>query len=393
MLTRLALATIATTCVATSQAAQLVGPVVDASTIIRSTAGFSGASLFGGGCRDQQGGYWTCAQVNGDWFAVRINTGNQVTGFVNTGVFGTAVQGMTYDALRDNVWIQWSYAQLFGNRIRVVDTATATVIATPFPSPTYSRGLAWDGANRIYVPDSAIHYNAATFATASNAGVMTPTITHGIAFDPTSGRFWGGSFSAADPAGIVERSIQQHPAPGASMPTELSFATNPASPSGSRGGNLAGMDAWQDPATGEWLGVFCQRLSNGDVKLYTARFSVSTGGNCGGPSFSAGPGVVQDQLYASGANLASFAWLIVSFNHSSFTAPIFAPGCTVEIDPVGATIFGAYLPDFNGNVSVNEPVPISPALQELPLYYQWVTLDLAGNLLLSEGRSAAIKQF
>jgi hypothetical protein len=84
---------------------------------------------------------------------------------------------------------------------------------------------------------------------------------------------------------------------------------------------------------------------------------------------------------------------MVSFNYASFSAPIFAPGCTVEIDPIGPTIFGAYLPTFGGSLSMSESVPISPALQELPLYFQWVTLDFTGNLLLSEGRSAAIKQF
>jgi len=44
-------------------------------------------------------------------------------------------------------------------------------------------------------------------------------------------------------------------------------------------------------------------------------------------------------------------------------------------------------------LTVNEPVPVSAAFQELPLYFQWVTLDFGGNLFLSEGRSAAIKQF
>ena len=109
--------------------------------------------------------------------------------------------------------------------------------------------------------------------------------------------------------------------------------------------------------------------------------------------FSAGPSVVQNQLYASGANLDAFAWLMVSFNYQSFSASIFAPGCTVEIDPIGPTIFGAYLPAFGGSLSMSAPVPVSPAFQELPIYFQWVTLDFGGNLTLSEGRSAAIKQF
>jgi len=386
MLARLALASLATVSAATSQAAQLVGPIVDASTIIRAAFGFSGADTFGGVCRDQQGSYWTCARNNGTWYAIRIDTANQITGIVNTGDSSSgSIYDMTFDAQRENVWIQ------FINSARVISALTGTVLATP--SNQSRLGLAWDGADRVYIENHTYHYDADAFNTVNNAGVPVPNTDQGLAFTAATGRFWGGRNSHPEPMGISFKGIAEHPTPGATMPTELSFAYDPAAPATNRGGALAGMDAWEDPATGEWLGVFCQRQSTGDVKLYTARLSESTGGNCGGPSFSAGPSVVQDQLYASGANLGTFAWLMVSFNHASFTAPIFAPGCTVEIDPVNPTIFGAYLPNFSGNMSMSEPVPVSPVLHEAPLYFQWVTLDFAGNLFLSEGRSAAIKQF
>lgn len=386
MHSRLATALFATIGVVTSQAAQLVGPVVDASDIIRSTLGFQNANLFRGACRDQQGSYWTCALNNGTWFAVRIDTSNQVTGIVNTGVSASTVHDMTFDAQRQNVWILW----ISSSQVRVISATSGTVIGSFGGSNR--RGIAWDGADRVYIENLSQHFDADTFAMANN-GFSAPASTQGLAHDPTSARFWTGSSSSADPAGTSSDSFRQHPTPGASMPAELSFPTNPGVANSARGGNVAGMDTWQDPATGDWLGVFCQRQSNGDVKLYTARFSESTGGNCGGPSFSAGPSVVQDQLYASGTNLSTFAWLLVAPDYASFTAPIFAPGCTVEVGPSAPTIFGAYLPNFNGNLSVNEPVPLLPALRELPLYFQWVTLDFSGTILLSEGRSCAIKQF
>ena len=196
MLTHCVIGVLVTTAVVTSQSAQLVGSIVDASAIIRGVPGFGGADLFGGACRDQQGNYWTCARNNGSWFAFRIDASNQVNGVANINYTGLgAFSDMTFDAQRQNVWIK------VNNLVRVISATTGSVAFGGFALG--GGGIAWDGANRVYSAGSGTHYAADTFATAPNVGTYPPVVHKGLAYVPSTGKFWGGSDSPADPAGIT----------------------------------------------------------------------------------------------------------------------------------------------------------------------------------------------
>lgn len=399
-LARITAAALTVVTVATSQAAQLVGPIINASATIRAISGFQNAIFIGGACRESQGAYWTCARNNGTWFAIRLAANGVVTANVNTGVSGGSFSpDMTYDRQRQNVWIAWPGSQA---ATKVVSAQSLSVVASP---PTLStHGLAWDGQDRVFVGGHAQQYDAATFSLI--AGPHIADSNRSLAYLPTTGNFWA-SYGAAAGGNVEHRVLHvEHDSNLAltgligSIPPETSFLTDASlpNPAGStRGGFANGMDAWQDPITGEWLGVFCQRTKDASgtqgARMYTARFAEPTGGHCGGPRFENGPQVVQDRLDATGLDFGVFAWLMVATSHQSFTAPIFAPGCTIEVDPAFTTFLGTYQPNGVGRITVSEPVPVIPALQEVPLYYQWITLDQGGNLRLSQGVSAAIKQW
>lgn len=370
------------------QAAQLVGPIINASQIIAVTPGFGPGGTTVGACRDNQGNYWTTHKVGGVTYLIRIGLSGVVTGIIPTS-YGTStnVSDLAFDGQRDRVWM------VANNEAPRVYSSLTGQLETNGLSNQTGYGIAWDGGDRVLVAGHSGSFDAATFQWSSpTLPLGTPPsgiIYSGLICDPSTASYWIGDGNSADPQGLTQVNFRQHPLPGQSMPPDLAF---PSATSGWQGGALGGCEAWQDPSTGEWFGVFCQRVAAGSI-LYTARLGSSTGGSCGGPRFSRGPSVVQSQLFADASNASGFAWLIVGFGYASITVPLFEPGCPLELDPTGAVVLGAYLPSFSGNVSGQDTVPVSPSLHELPLYFQWATLDFLGAFRLSEGRSAAIKQF
>lgn len=372
----------------TAQAAQLMHGPIDVSAIVRADPVLATADAFVGACRDNSGSYWTCVRDAGTWYAVRIDANDQVADVVDTGVTTGMARDMSFDRVRSNVWILWNNPPA----VRVVQTSTASVVASP--QPLAGDGIAFNSYNRVYVEGQSQNYDATTFAL--SGGLLLAAAPQGVAYLPTNDQFWAGRNNPAEPHGRTVSLMHEHPG-GATMPPETSFPTDPANPSGTRGGFLNGMDAWQDPATGEWLGVFCQRLANGDAMAYTARFSEPTGTACpDGGVFTEGPMLVQDKLYARGNDFLVFVWLMVSFEYvGSIPVPALPTGCTAEVDPATLVVLGPFFqpPLPVPQPGISEPVPVDPTIANLPLYCQWLTWDLQSLLSMSEGRSFAIKQW
>jgi hypothetical protein len=381
-----AIVAFALTPILASQAGQLVGPAIDASAAIAATPGFGAGGTTLGACRDNQGNYWTTHKVAGVTYLLRITVQGVVTGVIPTSLSTNAsVRDLAFDGQRNRIWVESSSGQP-----QVFDALSGVFVGLGTSAPN-SQGIAWDGADRIVVASYLMAFDADSlqWGATTTTGVPPP-VDRGLLRDPGSASYWGGFSYSGDPAGITESEFRQFPLPGATMPPDLALLSATA---GKRGGTLGGCEAWFDSANGEWLGVFCQIGVGGTARLYTCRLSEPAGGACGGATFSRGPSIVQSRIYTQASSASGFAWLLVGFGPASISVPIFQPGCTIELDPAGSVILGAFLPDFSGNVVGGAMIPVMPSIQEMPVWFQWTTLTFSGSFYLSEGRAAAVKQF
>lgn len=363
-----------------SQASQLVGPVIDASAAIRATLGFASATNFAGAIRDNAGNYWTTCIVNNQVFLMRISAAGAVTGFLSTSLT-TEVTDMAYDGLRDRIWL---FRSGFNTPPIVYQASTGALIGSG-DSGVPAQGIAWDGAGRILIAGRSEYYDGVSMQLSQ--GQSGPGGTNrGLLFQPPSVSYWVTYSSPSDPLGMTRTTISESPVSIGSMVPDLSLDSG----SGTRGGTAGGCEQWL--SNGEWLGVFCQTWSTNAV-LYTCRMGAPTGSGCGGPRFGVGPSVVQQQLYTSAYQAAGYAWLLIASAPGAVTDPLLGPGCVVHLNPALTVALGPFLPTFQGNVSGSTTIPVDPALRELPLWFQWATINFNNQVLLSEARSAAIKQF
>ncbi|MGB3921736.1 MAG: hypothetical protein WBL19_00425 [Minisyncoccia bacterium] len=333
--------------------------------------------------------YWTTCQM-AQVMLVRISPSGVVNGFIPTTVV-LPVTDLAFDASQDHIWLFRT-----GSQPRVYHAITGALVGLG-GAGFAARGIAWDGASRVVVDSLMGHFDTTSFAWVPSTTAVVPYSDGGLMFLPSTGRYITGGTVPGDPGGFTSCEFREQPDLGSSsppveatMPPDLSLSSGASG----RGGNLAGCEAWYNAASGEWLGVFCQRNTVGDAVIYTCRMPAATASGCSGPKFARGPAIVQSNLFAGARQASGFAWLVVAFGPGSVTHPIFAPGCTFLLDPGSALLLGAFLPDFSGNVSGGTSVPVAAALHELPLWFQWATLSFTvGAFELSEMRVAAVKQF
>ncbi len=368
-----------------SQAAQLVGPVIDVSNAIRSTFGFGTATNFVGACRDNASNYWTTCTVGGQVILVRLSATGAVGGFIPTSLTAD-IADLAYDGQRNRIWVLRD-----GSHLQVFDATTGAFVGAANNFSPSRRGIAWNGTDRILGAGDSTCWDAQSLLVLSGGANMS--VGRGMMFLPPTSRQWGAfSGAAPDPAGLTYTEFREMEPPVASMVPDLAFDTG----DGRRGGYHAGCEAWLNPSTNEWLGIFCQANgtpNNTEAVLYTARLSRPTGPGCGGPRFEKGPSIVQTQVYAVAVLASGFTWLLVSLGPGTVNDPLLGPGCTVHLNPQFAVGLGPFLPNFNGGVSVSTAIPVDPSLRELPLWFQWGSINLQNQVLVSEARSAAIKQF
>ncbi|MCR9248528.1 MAG: hypothetical protein NXI31_26170 [bacterium] len=347
--------------------------------VIRAAPGLANAADFAGACRDNAGNYWTSCKNGNQVLLIRLTPQGVTNGVVYTNFVGTdTVADLAYDAVHDNVWM------LVPQRPPAVYHATTGVFIGQGSAIALGAGIAWNGTDRMHVAGSAVAYDTATLATVS--GPAVPATDHGLLYSPTSGRFWG-TQASGDPGAITMFEHVELPG-GATMPPNLRGAIY----QGALGGRARGSAIWQEPGNGEWLGVFCVGGDGDSSAIYTARIGVPTTPNCGGPRYRKGPAIVQDQLYVDADQATGLSWLLLSLAPGTFQSPVLAPGCSLGVNLQLASPIGPLIPQNGGVVQPRLAIPLDPILDEIGLWFQLGSLTLANNFVLSETRSAAVKQ-
>lgn len=361
------------------QAAQLVGSVIDASTSIRSVVGLTNATDIVGACRDNAGFYWTSCEASGQVLLIRLSPAGAVNGFIITG-FGAAqtVVDLAYDGTNDHIWIHAP------PNAPLVYHATTGALIGQAQGLASGNGIAWDGSTQVRASGSNLAWQTGTLNSITGGAILGPTL-QGLLYTPASTTFWG-SKAGGDPGLLSNHEFTELPS-GATMPPHLEGIVYV----GALGGLPRGCEAWQDPNTNEWLGVFCQEGDNSSAVLYTARLSEPTGPGCGGPVFLKGPAIAHDLIYADVNQIAGLTWLMIAWSPGTFNDPAMAPGCTLHLDVLSSILVGPLFPQGGGIVSVALPIVPDPSFQEMPLWFQFGSLNLQFQFVLSEARSAAIK--
>lgn len=372
-----------------AQAGQLVGPIVDASAVIRSNPSFASATQFAGACRDQAGNYWTTGVSSGVTYLFCLSPGPfPVLVSSRSTVSAWPVIDLAYDPNHNTIWVarHVTSSETQASGLEVYGFGDLAFLGSGSHAVGTS-SIAW-ASGHIVLSGQTGYFTGQTSLSWMSEGQSIPACDRGLLHLPASNTYWGGFATSADPAGLTGCVFRELANPSASMPPEVAIADA----SGLRGGQLAGCEGWTNPSTGEHLGVFCQTTAQGQAFLYTTRMSTPVPSGCGGPAFSKGPSAVQSQLYASAINAAGLTWLVVALAPSNVTSPILAPGCAFLVDPTTPFIFATGLPTLQGQVSANITIPVEPLLQSLPLYLQWVEL-FSQYFVVGEMRSTAIKQW
>jgi hypothetical protein len=320
---------------------------------------------------------------------VRLSSTGQVSGLIPTAARNSCYD-LAFDPVNQIIWVAGSipYNNSFQDGFEAILIGTGVSVFTYIPccgNLSSVGGIAWDGTSKILIGGTNKYFQATSTQLVTGL-VVLPSSDGGLLHFPPSGRSWYVRVGSADPLGLTDteyREVNASAQDRASIAVDLQLQQ-----SGIRGGRCIGCEAWQDPATGEWLGVFAQRA--GTTQLSTIRMSLPIGQSCG-PEFTKGPSVVQTRMYSSASPASGLSWLIASFGPGSLVDPLFALGCSIHLNPSASIVIGPFFGA--GSVSCITSVPVATTLQEVPLWYQWANFSLAGQVLLSEARSSVVKQF